>query len=97
MLAPTSKLGDLKVSGLESRKTMLKLWVYYAPLKDNFPPFSKFPLAHKTYDLDKITPNFFLRLVLLNSATKESLTIPSHPITSFHSFLHINIQALPES
>lgn len=34
LLAPRSKLRDLEASDLESKKTMPRLLVYYAPLKD---------------------------------------------------------------
>lgn len=63
----------------------------------NFLAFSKFPQAHQTSDLEKLTSSLFSRLVLLFSATKESLTIPIHPHTSFYSFIHIDLHVSPES
>lgn len=65
---------DLEASDLESRKTTA---------------FSKFPQAHQTSDLEKLTSSLFSWLIVLYSATKESLSLfISH--TSFYSFIHID-------
>lgn len=65
---------ELEASDLESRKTMA---------------FSKFPQAHQASDLEKLTSSLFSWLVVLYSATKESLSLfISH--AGFYSFIHID-------